>query len=83
MEGRIIFTTKAKSFILDALDKEIRPDGCIVEKGKPNQLVPASDGANSFTENDFAGVMKGSEIYIKRDLNSIVALIDLVKKETR
>jgi hypothetical protein len=48
-----------------------------VEKKDPSQKVLAIDG-NELNYDEFAGIKKGSEIFIKSDLNSIVKLADIL-----
>jgi len=71
----ITFSSSAKKFILEAFDKAINSDGYIVEKSNPQQKVLAPDGEPIILD-DFAGVKKGSEVFIKSDLISLMKLCD-------
>ena len=74
----ITFDKSAKNFVLDAFDKSVDKDGYIVEKKNPNQRVIAQDGQE--VESDkFAGIKKGSQVFIKSDLLSIIKLSDSLK----
>ena len=73
----ITFDESAKPDILDFFDKKIVPDGYIVEKENPSHKVLTPDGEELF-HTDFAGVRKGSTIFISADLVSLVKLADLI-----
>lgn len=74
----ITFDKSAKIFILNAFDKIVNEDGVIIEKHNPNQRVLAPDGQEVKFE-EFAGIKKGSEVFIKSDLLSILKLCDSIK----
>ena len=75
MMNTILFDNSAKPFILDAFDKTINEEGVIVEKGNPDQRVFSVDG-EEIEEKNFAGIKKGSEIFIKSDIISLMRLCD-------
>ena len=79
MEDKISLTFH-KSFkkeILEIFDKKIDDEGLIVEKDSPTQRVLSPDG-ESIRLKEFAGITKGSEIFIKSDL---ISLIELAKRK--
>lgn len=76
----ITFDKSAKSFILSALDKTINNDGYIVDN-VTGKRVPSIDGSY-ITEDEFAGVIKGSEIYVKSDIISLIEATDKIKAES-
>lgn len=78
MEKIITFEKEAKLEILEAFNKTVDENGYIVEKTKPSQRVLTIDGEELKLE-DFAGIRKGSEIFIKADLVSIINLVDLLQ----
>jgi len=78
MEKIITFEKEAKLEILEAFKKTVDENGYIVEKEKPSQRVLTIDGEELKLE-DFAGIRKGSEIFIKSDLVSIINLVDLLQ----
>lgn len=80
MTVKLTFSTSAKKNILDIFDKTTNLDGCVVEKKNTSQKVLAIDG-NELSYNEFAGIKKGSEIFIKSDLNSIVKLADILNSK--
>lgn len=72
--AKIIFTDKALPYLLEAFGKEINPDGIIIESStKEPVLTPESEEIHY---SNFGGIKKGSEIYIKDDLNSIMSLVE-------
>jgi len=70
---RMIFDNSAKEQVLDLLNKKVDEEGKIVEKDNPTQKVVDSTGSEvSFEE--FGGVKRGSEVFIKNDLISLMKL---------
>lgn len=76
----ITFDNSAKKFILETFDKTIDLEGFIVEKSNPSQRVLTPDG-QELREDEFAAIKKGSEIYIKSDLISLVRLVDQIENK--
>ena len=74
----ITFHKSAKFFILDAFDKLVTDGGIIVEKSNPEQKVLAQDG-QAVQIDEFAGIRKGSEVFIKSDLISLMTLCDEIQ----
>ena len=74
----IIFETSAKEEILSYFDKKIDDLGYIVEVENPNQKVLTPDG-EEINLQEFAGLRKGSEIFIKSNLPSLIEFSDLIK----
>ena len=77
MENTITFEKKAKLEILQAFNKTVDENGYIVEKDDPGKKVLTIDGEELRLE-DFAGIRKGSAIFIKSDLVSIINLVDIL-----
>ncbi len=71
----ITFEESAKMKILSSFDKSVDDEGYIVEKENPTQRVITPDG-EEITFEEFAGIRKGSEIFIKSDLISLMNLSD-------
>ena len=71
----ITFNNSAREFILDAFGKTIDKEGYLVEKSNPSQRVLAQDGTEILAQ-EFAGIRKGSGIFIKSDLVSLMKLCD-------
>lgn len=71
----ITFENSAKEIILSFFDKIVDDEGFIVEKDDPTQKVLTPDG-QEVTFEEFAGIRKGSEIFIKSDLPSMIELAD-------
>jgi len=78
MEKIITFEKDAKLEILDGFNKAVDENGYIVEKSNPAQKVLTVDG-EELKLDDFAGIRKGSAIFIKSDLISIINLVDFLQ----
>lgn len=76
----ITFDKSARKYILNVFNKSVDDEGFIVEKDNPEQRVLAQDGQQVEYEN-FAGIRKGSEIFIKSDLISLMHLCDSLAKK--
>lgn len=71
----ITFEESAKRKVLSFFDKTVDEEGFIVEKNDTTQRVMTPDGREvAFV--GFAGIRKGSEIFITSDLPSIIDLVD-------
>ncbi|MEK7078656.1 MAG: hypothetical protein AAB929_01170 [Patescibacteria group bacterium] len=73
----ITFDRSAKNFILDTFDKKVDGDGYIVEKSTNNKVI--ANDAQEIKVTQFGGIKKGSEIYIKSDIISVIRLLDSLK----
>ena len=69
----ITFDISAKKQILAYFDKMIK-DKFIIEKNSKDKVL-SFDG-NEILSKEFGGIVIGSEIYIKSDIDSIVKLIE-------
>ena len=69
----LTFDDSIREVILDVFDKSIDSEYFIVEKDNPNQRVLSEDG-QEVNINEFGGLKKGSEIFIKKDLISLMRL---------
>lgn len=76
MTPQILFDKSAKEEVLELLDKAIDTEKYIVEKDNPKQRVLTVDGEEISLE-EFGGIQKGSEVFIK---NNLVSLIRLAKR---
>ena len=74
--SELTFDESAKKDILELFGKTTDADGFIVELGKPIQKVLTPKGEEIHIE-EWAGIVKGSEEFIKSDAFS---LIELAKK---
>lgn len=72
----ISFDNSSKEFVLQSLGKGIDQDGYIIEI-KTNKQVLTQDGEPMHIE-DFGGVRKGSEIFFKKDLPSVLEAFERV-----
>ena len=70
MSLRVTFDSSARNFILDTFGKTTS-NGFIVEKPKPAQKVLTPRG-EEIAVSEFAGVRKGSVVFVKTDIVSLV-----------
>jgi len=76
MSTQILFDKSAKKEVLELLNKTIDDEEFIVEKSNTTQRVLTFDG-EEVSLNEFGGIQKGSEVFIK---NNLVSLIRLIKR---
>jgi len=69
----LTFDESINDEILDIFDKSQDSEGFIVEKDNPKQRVLSEDG-QEVNIKEFGGIRKGSEIFIKKDLISLMRL---------
>ncbi len=79
---RLVFDASARDFVLEAFGKSVDSEGYIVEKDNPSQRVVTIDG-QEIKKDMFAGVRKGSEIYIKSDIVSLIEMCDDIRARKR
>jgi hypothetical protein len=72
MDIKITFDSNAKEDILSFFDKEINDEGIIVESSTKEPII-SLDGTEVH-EKEFAGIKNGSEIFLKKDLISMMKL---------
>jgi len=79
MKDKIItFDAVSKEFILDCFDKTVDKEGYIVEKNNPSQRVLTPDG-EELKKDEWGAFKEGSEVFIKKDLLSLIDLADTVE----
>ena len=68
---KMIFDKSARDFVLDAFNKKVDAAGYIAEKnnGGHRVLTPSGD---EIQVGEFAGVRKGSVVFIRSDIASLV-----------
>ena len=71
--SEITFSKSAKEDILDLYGKSVDNEGFIVEKENPSQRVLTPNGEEIRNE-EWGGVRKGSEAFIKNDTFSLIEL---------
>ena len=69
----LTFDESFKEDILDLFGKSVDTEGFIIEKDNPNQRVLSEDGQEVKLK-EFGGIKKGSEVFIKNDLISLMRL---------
>jgi len=78
MKQTITFDKSARQDILKMFNKDVDAEGYIVEKDNPTQRVLSPDG-EEVKLNQFVAVAKGSQLFFKSDLLSLLKLSDKVK----
>lgn len=76
---RLTFDASARKFVLDAFDKGVDKDGFIVEKSSPSQRILTAEG-EEIKVDELAAIRKGSEVFIKSDLISLIGLSDTMQQ---
>lgn len=71
----LTFDSTIKDDVLDIFDKKVDKYGYIIEKDNPSKRVLTPEG-EEIEVGQFAGVKKGSEIYLKSDILSLINLYD-------
>lgn len=74
MKPKLLFTEKALPLILEAFGNSIDKDGYIIDS-RTNEPVTTPDG-DLVEAKKFGGIKKGSKIFIKDDLYSIMNLAE-------
>ena len=69
----LTFDDTAKETVLEYMDKKINKDCVIVEKQDASQRVLSVEG-EEVSIDEFGGIRKGSEVFIKNDLISLMRL---------
>jgi len=69
----LTFDSSLKKEVLSFFEKDVNEEGIIVEKNNPDQQVLSTDGQEVRIE-EFGGIRKGSEVFIKNDLISLMRL---------
>jgi hypothetical protein len=75
MKMKITFDKSTRRFILATFGKTVDKDEYVVEKDKPTQKVLTADG-QEIKVKEFAGIRRGSEVFIKSDLTSLIKFAD-------
>lgn len=71
---RIIFDSKDKRAFLNLFGKTVDNDGFIVDQSTKEKVI-TPEGEN-IKESELGGIIKGSQIFFKSDIDSIVKIID-------
>ena len=71
---KIIFDRDLKKEILQSFGKSVDSEGYLIDS-KNSKRVLTNEG-EEITLKEFAGITKGSEIYLKSDIISLIKYID-------
>jgi len=69
----LTFDSSLKKEVLGFFGKEVNEEDIIVEQSNPSQHVLSVDGQEVKID-EFGGIKKGSEVFIKNDLISLMRL---------
>jgi hypothetical protein len=75
---KLVFSESARDFVLEAFHKTVDDEGYIVEQDNKQQRILTLDG-QEIRKDQFAGVRKGSEIYVKSDIVSLIEMCDDIR----
>ncbi|MBU6392104.1 MAG: hypothetical protein KGI00_01575 [Candidatus Micrarchaeota archaeon] len=70
----ITFDKRFQNQVLEIFDKKIK-DNIIVEKETEEPVL--TQNGKTITENEFAGIKNGSEIFIKNDITSLINYVKM------
>ena len=76
--SNVTFSDDAKKDILGLFGKMVDEEGYIIEKDNPEQRVLTPKGEEIYIE-EWGGITKGSEIFIKSDVFSLIGLAKRLK----
>ncbi len=71
--SNVTFSKDAREDILDLFGKTVDEEGYIIEKDNPEQRVLTPKGEEILIE-EWGGIIKGSEIFVKSDVFSLIEL---------
>ena len=71
---KITFATKLKEKVLDQFGKAVGNENYIVEKKTGNRIL-SSEGEDVHLK-EFSGIKRGSEIYLKSDIISLIKFVE-------
>ena len=69
----LTFDSSLRNEVLEFFDKKVNEENIIVERSNPQQHVLSSDGQEVKIE-EFGGIKKGSEVFIKNDIISLMRI---------
>lgn len=75
MQREFTFDKSAIDFVLETFGKAVDEQGYLVEADNPKQRVLTKNG-EEIKKEKWAGIIKGSERYIKSDITSLIELCD-------
>ncbi|MDD2680265.1 MAG: hypothetical protein PHO03_05670 [Candidatus Omnitrophica bacterium] len=79
MSKIITFSESAKAEILDSFNMAVNLEtGYIVEKNNSQKIVLSPEG-DPLEFRNFAGIKKGSLVFVKSDITSLINLSDTLK----
>ena len=67
----LTFDKSVKKEVLEVFDKTVNEEGIIIEKDSKQPVLSSEDGQEIHID-EFGGIAKGSEIFIKNDIVSLM-----------
>ena len=77
IDNSITFQPEARNYVLNLLGKAVDEEGYVIEKDSRERVV-TPDG-DEVQVSEFAGVHKGSMVFVKKDLASVLQMADRLK----
>lgn len=78
MRNSVVFDSDLKDYVLSVFGKKTDKDGYVVDKALPSQRE--YDEGVPVAVKDFAGVRKGSILFFRTDISSLLKVADTLKK---
>lgn len=78
MKNAVTFDSDLKDYVLSVFGKKTDKDGYVVDKALPSQR--ALDEGVPVLAKDFAGVRRGSVLFFRADVTSLLKVADTIKK---
>jgi hypothetical protein len=78
LKYRLTFDSSGVRYVLGLFGKTVDDEKYLVEQDDPNQRVLTVKGEEIRLPN-FAGIRKGSEIYVKSDIDSLIEAADHIE----
>lgn len=75
----VTFDSEFREEILSAFGKTKDSDGFIVDVAEPSSKVYTQDGIDLESDR-FAGIRKGSHVFIRSDIRSLIGLADFLQE---
>ncbi len=76
----ITFAQNLKEYILKVFDKTVDSDGFVTEKNSGYRVL--SHDGQEMTLGEFGGIKKGSEIFVRDDIASLITFYDKYLKKS-
>lgn len=79
MARTVTFDSELRGEVLGAFGKTKDSEGFVVDEAEPSSKVCTQDGID-LEFDKFAGIRKGSQIFIRSDIRSLIGLADFLQE---